>query len=113
TPEVPAFAKPALCRVQRLGPPLRGRVPRPDGGRADGWETADRAPVYRLQNLPPPNTRRSALIYSHLSQDLRPPGGARALVRDGPRQSQSGDPRALARPAGRAACPPPCPRPLP
>src|SRR5215475_6732432 len=110
---VPGFHQPDARRVSAAGPALRGRVPRPDGGMADGWETADRAPVYRRQKLPPPNTRRSALIYSHLSQDLRPPGGARALVRDGPRQSQSVDPRALTRAAGRAACPRRCPRPLP
>src|SRR5438046_10278973 len=52
-------------------------------------------PVYRISELPSADARRSALVYSHLSQDLRPPGGARALVRDGPGQSPSVDPRAL------------------
>src|SRR5262249_46547535 len=33
---------------------LRGRVPRPDGGLADGWETADRAPVTIDKNCPLP-----------------------------------------------------------
>ena len=70
-------------------------------------------PVYRISELPSADARRSALVYSHLSQDLRPPGGARALVRDGPGQSPSVDPRALARAAGRAACPRRCPGPLP
>ena len=70
-------------------------------------------PVYRISELPSADARRSALVYSHLSQDLRPPGDARALVRDGPGQSPSVDPRALARAAGRAACPRRCPGPLP
>ena len=38
------------------------------GGVADGWETPDRASVYRVQQLPPPNTRRSALIHLGLPQ---------------------------------------------
>src|SRR5262252_3924967 len=56
---------------------------------ADGWETADRPPVYRLQQLPPPDTRRPAFVHLGLPQNLCPPGGARALIRHGPGQSQS------------------------
>src|SRR5882672_8647208 len=44
---VPGFHQPDARRVSAAGPALRDRVPRPDGGLADGWETADRAPVYR------------------------------------------------------------------
>src|SRR5712692_9370495 len=110
---VPGFHQPDARRVSAAGPALRGRVPSPYGRVADGWEAADRSPVYRLSELPSADARRSALVYSHLSQDLRPPGGARALVRDGPGQSQSVDPRALARAAGRVACPRRCPCPLP
>src|SRR6266446_7859738 len=110
---VPGFHQPDPRRVSAAGPALRGRVPSSDGGVAHGWETADRAPVYRVPELPPADTRRSALVSSHLPEDLRPPGGARALVRDGPGQSPSVDPRALARAAGGAACPRRCPGPLP
>src|SRR5262245_4073397 len=80
---------------------------------ADGWETADRAPVYRLQKLPPPNTGRPALVHLSLSQNLHTPGGARTLIRHGPGQSQSVDSRPLARPAGGPAHPRGCPGPLP
>src|SRR6266446_7233925 len=61
------------------------------------------APVYRGRKLPTADAGRSALLPAHLPQDLCASGGARALVRDGPGQSQSVDPRALARAAGRAA----------
>src|ERR1043166_8261147 len=102
---VPGFHEPDARRVSAASPALRGRVPRPDGGVADGWETADCAPVYRLQKLPPPDTGRPALVHPGLPQNLRPPGGARALIRHGPGQSQSVDPCAVAgvaRGAGRA-----------
>src|SRR5215470_2053966 len=81
---VPGFHQPDARRVSAAGPTLRDRVPRPDGGLADGWETADGAPVYRLQKLPPLDTGRPALVPLGLPQNLRPPGGTRALVRDGP-----------------------------
>src|SRR5262245_51131969 len=63
---------------------------------ADGWETADRAPVYRLQNLSPPDPGRPTLVHPGLPQNLCPPGGARALIRHGPGQSESMDPRPAA-----------------
>src|SRR5262245_17308317 len=53
---IPGFHQPDARRVSAAGPALRDRVPRPDGGLADGWETANRTPVYRLQKLPPPDT---------------------------------------------------------
>src|SRR4029453_17846113 len=60
---VPGFHQPDAQRVSAARPALRDRVPHPYGGLADGWETADRAPVYRLQKLPPPDPRRPALIH--------------------------------------------------
>src|SRR5262249_17006804 len=65
---VPGFHQRDPRRVSAAGPALRGRIPRSDGGVADGWETADRTPVYRLQKLPPPNTRRPALVHLGLPQ---------------------------------------------
>src|SRR5215475_15554998 len=84
---VPGFHEPDARRVSAAGPALRGRIPRSDGGVADGWEIADGAPVYRLQKLPPPNTRRPALVHLGLPENLRTPGGARTLIRHGPGQS--------------------------
>src|SRR5215510_5122923 len=110
---VPGFHQPDARRVSAARPALRDRVPNPYGRMADGWETADHAPVYRLQKLLPLDTRRPALVHLGLSQNLYPPGGARALIRHGPGQSQSVDPRALARAAGRPACARRCPGPLP
>src|SRR3989440_2779455 len=94
---VPGFHEPDARGVSAAGPALRGRIPRLDGGMADGWETADYAPVYRLQKLPAPDTGRSAVVHPHLPQNLCPPGRARALIRDGPGQSSPVD-----------SCPPPC-----
>src|SRR5882724_236847 len=109
---VPGFHQPDARRVSAAGPALRDRVPRPDGGMADGWETADRAPVYRLQKLSAPDTGRPALVYLGLPQNLRTPGGARALIRHGPGQSQSVDPRPVAGVTRGAARPWRCPGPL-
>jgi hypothetical protein len=55
---VPGFHQPDPRRVSAAGPALRGRVPRPDGGVANGWETADGSPVYRLQKLSSPDPRK-------------------------------------------------------
>src|SRR5215813_638442 len=66
---VPGFHQPDARRVSAAGPALRDRVPRPYGGLADGWETADRAPVYHLQKLPPPDTGRPALVHLGLPQN--------------------------------------------
>src|SRR4029434_10958734 len=92
---VPGFHEPDARRVSAPSPALRGRVPRSDGGMADGWETADCAPVYRLQKLYSPDTGRSALVHLGQPQDLYPTGGARTLIRHGPGQSQSVDPYPL------------------
>src|SRR5215510_14918932 len=102
---VPGFHQLDARRVSAARPAFRDRVPRPDGGLADGWETADRAPVYRLQKLSAPDPRRPALVHPGLPQNLCPPGGARALIRDGPGQSQSVDPRPVASVARGAARP--------
>src|SRR5262244_1269462 len=109
---VPGFHEPDARRVSAAGPALRDRVPRPDGGMAHGWETTDRTPVYRVQKLPPPDTGRPTLVHLGLHQNLYTPGGARALIRHGPGQSQPVDSRPLARPPRSAARPRRCPRPL-
>jgi hypothetical protein len=93
------FTSVTLEEFQQLVPPLRGGVPRPDGGVADGWQAADRASVYRVQKLPPADAGRSVVLHSGLPENLCPPGGPGAPVRDGAGQSQSVDPRALARAA--------------
>src|SRR6266702_744171 len=93
---VPGFDQPDARRISADGPALRGGVPRPDGGVADGWETPDCAPVYRVPKLPPADAGRSAVLHPHLPQDLCTAGGPRTLVRDGPGQSESVDPRPLA-----------------
>src|SRR5882762_7180102 len=110
---VPGFHQPDARRVSAARPALRDRVPNPYGSMADGWETADRPPVYRLQQLPSADTRRPALVHLGLPENLRTPGGARALIRDGSGQSESVDPRPVAGVARGAARPWRCPRPLP
>src|SRR5215471_16285837 len=102
---VPGFHQPDARRVSAARPALRDRIPNPYGSMADGWETADHAPVYRLQKLPPSDTRRPALVHLGLPQNLRPPGGARALIRHGPGQSESVDSCPLTRTARNVACP--------
>src|SRR5262249_51136012 len=84
-------------RVSATGPALRGRLPRPDGGVADGWETADGAPVYRLQKLSAPDPGRSAVVFPPPPPKLFPPRGAPAPFLEWPRQNP---------PPG--SCPPPC-----
>src|SRR5499426_2332498 len=109
---VPGFHEPDPRRVSAVGPTLRGGVPRPDGGVAHGWKTADCTPVCRLQKLSPPDIGRSPLVHSGLPQNLYPPDGARALIRDGPGQSPSVDSCPPPRATGGAARPRRCPRPL-
>jgi hypothetical protein len=110
---IPGFHERDSGRVSAAGPALRDRVPRPDGGMADGWETADRAPGYRRQKLPAPDTGRPAQVCLGRPQNLRTPGGARALIRHGPGQSPSVDPRPVAGVTRGAARPRRGPRPLP
>src|SRR4030095_8721342 len=83
---VPGFHQPDAQRILAARPALRDRVSSPDVGVADGGETADGTPVYRLQKLSSPDTRRSAVVHPGLPQNLCPSGGARALIRDGPGQ---------------------------
>ena len=54
----------------------------------------------------------SAAVYSRVCEDLLPSGGARALIRHGPEQSQSVDSRPPPRAPGGPAHPRRCPRPL-
>src|SRR5262249_8751838 len=73
-----------MTRVSAAGPALRDRVPMPYGGVADGWETPDCAPVYRVQNLPAPHPRGSVIVYSDICKDLYAASGPRTPVRYGP-----------------------------
>src|SRR5918911_272330 len=107
---VPGFHQPDARRVSAARPALRDRVPNPYGGMAGGWETADRTPVCRLHKLPSADTRRPALVHLGLPENVRTPGGARALIRDGAGQSESVDPRPVAGIARGAARPWRCPR---
>src|SRR5215831_14458465 len=75
-------------------------------------ETADRPPVYGLQELPLSDAGRSPVLHLGLPQNLCPPGGARTPVRHGPEQSEPVDSRPLARPPRGAPCPRRCPRSL-
>src|SRR5215813_9344601 len=79
---VPGFHEPDAGRVSAAGPTLRDGVPMPDGGVADGWETPDCAPVYRVQNLPTPNPRGSVIVYSDVCQDLHAASSPGSLVPD-------------------------------
>src|SRR5713101_4625521 len=95
---VPEFHQCAPRRVSAAGPALRGGVSSAYGGVVPRWETSDRPPVCGIRELPTPDAGRSAVLHSYLPEDLRPPGGARALVRHGPEQSPSVDSRPPARP---------------
>src|SRR5262245_37632305 len=81
---VPGFHERDAGRVSAAGPALRDRVSMPYGGVADGWETPDGAPVYRVQNLPPANPRGSVIVYSDICKDLCAASGPRTPVRYGP-----------------------------
>src|SRR5439155_25132197 len=79
--------------------------------RMDGKpRTARRFTVYKNCPLP---TGRSAVVHPHLPQNLCPPGGARALIRDGSGESQPVDSCPPPCAAGGTPCPWRCPRPLP
>src|SRR5882724_670809 len=102
---VSGFHQPDARGISDPDPALRGRVPGAYGGVALRWDTPDGPPIYRLQELPFADTGRSPVLPPDLPQDLRPPGGAWAPVWHAPGQSQSVDPRAPARAAGRPAHP--------
>src|SRR5712691_1572403 len=110
---VPGFHQRDPRGVSGPGPALRGRVPGAYGRVAPRWETPDCPPVYRVQKLPPADAGRPAVLPAHLPEDLRPPGGTGAPVRDGPEQSESVDSRPPPRPPRGDAHPRRCPRPLP
>src|SRR4029453_9884218 len=62
-------------RVSAPRPAFLGGVPRADGGVVPRRETADRPPVYGLQELPLRNAGRSPVLHLGLPQNLYPPGG--------------------------------------
>src|SRR6266852_4104121 len=109
---VPGFHQPDSRGVSDPDPAFRGGVSRAYGGVAPRWETPDRPPVSRVPELPPADTRGSAVLPAHLPQDLRAPSRPGTPVRHGAEQSQSVDPRPLARAAGGAAHPRRCADPL-
>src|SRR4029077_19758947 len=110
---VSGFHQPDPRRVSATGPALRDRVPRPDGGVAPRWETADGPPVCRVQKLPLADARRPAVLPAHVPEDVQPPSRPGAPGRHGPEQSQSMDSRPPAGVTVGAAHPRRCPGPLP
>src|SRR5207248_3491310 len=102
---VPGFDERDARRVSAAGLTFRGGFPSAYGRMAPRWETPDRPSVELLPELPPADARRSAVLLTHLPQDLCPPGGAGTPVRHEAEQSPSVDSRPLARAAGGAACP--------
>src|SRR6266581_564220 len=97
---VSGFHQPDARRVSAAGPALRGGVPSAYGGVAPRWETPDRSPVCRLQELPPADAGRSAVLSAHLLEDLRAPSRPGTPVRHGSEQSESMDSRPAPRAAG-------------
>src|SRR5262245_908900 len=110
---IPGFDELDPRRVSAAGSPFRGGVPSAYGGVAPRWEPPDRPPVCRVPKLSLAHPRGSALVYSCLCEDVLPASGPRTPVRHGAEQSQSVDPRLVARPAGGPAHPRRCPDPLP
>lgn len=64
------------------------------------WEAAHRPAVYDLPELSAADPGGSAIVSPDLSEDLSPPSGAGAAVRDGPGQSPSVDSGPLGGAAG-------------
>src|SRR5881397_496487 len=101
-----------LDEFQQLVPPFEAAFhARMAVWRMDGKpRTARRFTVYH--NCPLPTPGRSAVVHPHLPQNLCPPSGARALIRDGSGESQPVDSCPPPCAAGGAARPRRCPRPL-
>ena len=107
------FTSVTLDEFQQLVPPFETAFhARMAAWRMDGKpRTARRFTVYKNCPLPTPEDRLLfILVYL---KTLRTPGGARALIRHGPGQSQSVDPCPVAGVARGAAHPRRCPGPLP
>src|SRR5919204_2301997 len=83
------FTSVTLDEFQQLVPPFETAFhARMVAWRLDGKpRTARRFTVYRTCPLPTPEDRLLFILV--LPQNLHPPGGARALIRQGPGQSQS------------------------
>src|SRR2546429_9831894 len=99
------FTSLTLEEFQQLVPPFESAFHAHRAAwRLDGKpRTARQFAVYK--KVSPADPRRAAAVYSGLCEDVQPPGGPGTPVRHGPEQSQSVDPCALARAAGRAARP--------
>jgi hypothetical protein len=79
---------------------------------APRWTPAHHPPVHDVEELSPAHARGSAAVYLGLPEDVSPPSGAGAAVRDGPEQSPSVDSCPLGGPPGDAARPRRCPQPV-
>src|SRR4030095_3869131 len=99
------FTSLTLDEFQQLVPPFEAAVPRPDGSVADGWETSNRPPLYRVPKLPPADPGRSAVVYPGLPENVCAPGRPGTLVRHGSEQSESVDSCPPARTVGDPAHP--------
>src|SRR5512132_2655308 len=76
------------------------------------WTAAYRPPLHDLHELSVADARGSAALYPRLPEDVPPPSGAGAALRDGPEQSPSVDSCPLSSAARDAARPEGCPHPV-
>src|SRR5687767_4812507 len=79
---------------------------------APRWTAAYRPPLHDLHELSVAYARGSAALYPRLPEDVPPPSGAGAAIRDGPEQSPSVDSCPLSGAASDAARPGGCPHPV-
>jgi hypothetical protein len=77
------FTSLTLEEFQQLVPPFEAAFQAHMGSVAPRWETPDRPPVCRLQELPFTHAARSPVFHPHVPEDLQPPSGPRTLVRHG------------------------------
>src|SRR5215208_8243469 len=79
---------------------------------APRWTAAYRPPLHDLHELSLAYARGSAALYPRLPEDVPPPSGAGAALRDGPEQSPSVDSCPPSSPAGDPAHAGGCARPV-
>jgi hypothetical protein len=107
------FTSVTLDEFQLLDPPFEAAFQAyMSAWRLDG-KPPDCSPVYRVPELSPGDSRGSVVVYSGICEDLFAVSCPGTFVPHGAEQSQSVDPRPLARAAGRTAHPRRCPRPFP
>jgi hypothetical protein len=76
-----------LDAFQPLVPPCEAASHAPMAVWRLAGQPPDRPLVARAEALPLADAGRAAVLPAHPPEDLRPPGGARALVRPGPEQN--------------------------